>query len=204
MIIGYARVSTKDQNLDLQLDALKKEGCEKIFEETMTGSQKERPVLNQLLETLRPDDVLVVWKLDRLGRSLKHLIGIVTQLLEMSVGIKSIQDPVDTTNSHGRLIFNIFASLSEFERDLIRERTFAGLSSARARGRLGGRPKGLSPKAESTACAAETLYLEGNLGVSQIASKLGISKGTLYTYLRSRNVEIGSYVKKKQKELVIV
>ena len=159
--------------------------------------------MTQLLESLRPNDVLVVWKLDRLGRSLKHLIEVVTKLLEMEVGIKSIQDPVDTTNSHGRLIFNIFASLSEFERDLIRERTFSGLSSARARGRLGGRPKGLSPSAESTACAAETLYLEGKLSVSQIASKLGISKGTLYTYLRHRNVEIGSYIKKKHKELAL-
>ena len=197
MIIGYARVSTKEQNLDLQRDALKKEGCEKIFEEVMTGSKKDRPTLNHLMEVVRSGDVIVVWKLDRMGRSLKHLVDVVSKLLDMGVGIKSINDPIDTTNSHGRLIFNIFASLAEFEKDLIRERTQAGLSSARARGRLGGRPKGLSEQAEATACAAETLYLERKLSISQIASKLAISKSTLYSYLRRRNVEISAYNKKK-------
>jgi len=200
MIIGYARVSTKEQNMNLQSEALKKEGCEKIFQEIMTGSQKERPVLGQVLKSLRSGDVLVVWKLDRLGRSLKHLIEVVTGLLDNGIDIKSINDPVDTTNAHGRLIFNIFASLSEFERDLIQERTQAGLSSARARGRLGGRPKGLSPQAEATACAAETLYVEGKLSVSQIASRLGISKGTLYSYLRHRDVKIGTYANAKKTE----
>jgi DNA invertase Pin-like site-specific DNA recombinase len=198
MIIGYARVSTKEQNLDLQLDALKKEGCEKIFEEVMTGSQKDRPVLDNLISSLRAGDVLVIWKLDRLGRSLKNLVNIVSQLIDLGVGIKSLNDPIDTTNSHGRLIFNMFASLAEFEKDLIKERTQAGLSAARARGRLGGRPKGLPVKAESTACAAETLYLERKLSISQIASKLAISKSTLYSYLRFRNVEIGAYTKKKE------
>jgi DNA invertase Pin-like site-specific DNA recombinase len=198
MIIGYARVSTKEQNLDLQHDALKKEGCEKIFEEVMTGSKKDRPTLTRLMEVVRSGDVIVVWKLDRMGRSLKHLVDVVGKLLDMGVGIKSINDPIDTTNSHGRLIFNIFASLAEFEKDLIRERTQAGLSSARARGRLGGRPKGLSEKAEATACAAETLYLERKLSISQIASKLAISKSTLYSYLRRRNVEISAYNKKKE------
>ncbi len=198
MIIGYARVSTKEQNLDLQRDALKKEGCEKIFEEVMTGSKKDRPTLTRLMEVVRSGDVIVVWKLDRMGRSLKHLVDVVGKLLDMGVGIKSINDPIDTTNSHGRLIFNIFASLAEFEKDLIRERTQAGLSSARARGRFGGRPKGLSEKAEATACAAETLYLERKLSISQIASKLAISKSTLYSYLRRRNVEISAYSKKKE------
>lgn len=197
MIIGYARVSTKEQNLDLQRDALKKEGCEKIFEEVMTGSKKDRPTLNHLMEVVRSGDVIVVWKLDRMGRSLKHLVDVVSKLLDMGVGIKSINDPIDTTNSHGRLIFNIFASLAEFEKDLIREQTQAGLSSARARGRLGGRPKGLSEQAEATACAAEILYLERKLSISQIASKLAISKSTLYSYLRRRNVEISAYNKKK-------
>src|SRR5205823_6129261 len=138
-------------------------------------------------------DVLVIWKLDRLGRSLKNLIDIVNELLQRKIGLKSLVDPIDTTTSHGRLTFNLFASLAEFERDLIRERTHAGLAAARARGRKGGRPKGLSSQAEATACAAETLYREGTLSVQQIADRLRISKRTLYTYLRYRHVPIGAY-----------
>jgi DNA invertase Pin-like site-specific DNA recombinase len=156
----------------------------------------ERPELNELLRNIRSGDVLVIWKLDRLGRSLKHLVELVGMLMEKGVGLQSLHDPVDTTTPHGRLTFNIFASLAEFERDLIRERTHAGLTAARARGRMGGRPKGILPHAEATAMAAETLYREGQLSTRQIASKLSISKSTLYAYLRHRGVAIGSYRRK--------
>lgn len=136
---------------------------------------------------------MAIWKLDRLGRSLKHLVELVGELMEKGIGLQSINDPIDTTTPQGRLTFNIFASLAEFERDLIRERTQAGLQAARARGRTGGRPKGLSPKALSTAAAAETLYREGKLSINEIARMLGISKSTLYSYLRHRGVKVGLY-----------
>ncbi len=193
MKIGYARVSTKDQNLELQIDALKKAGCEKIYQDIASGAKTERPELNNMIDNLRSGDVLVIWKLDRLGRSLNHLIGLVNSLIEKKIGLQSLNDPIDTTTPQGRLSFNLFASLAEFERDLIRERTNAGLSAARARGRMGGRPKGLPKKAEATACAAETLYKEGVLTVDEIAKKLGIAKSTLYSYLRHRGVTLGSY-----------
>lgn len=193
MKIGYARVSTREQNLDLQIIALEQAGCEKIYEEVVSGVKSERPILNNLLKQLRPDDVLVVWKLDRLGRSLKHLVELVQTLMQNNIGLCSLNDPIDTTTAQGRLIFNIFASLAEFERDIIRERTQAGLSAARARGRKGGRPRGLPKKSEATAYAVETLYREGELSVMQIATKLGISKSTLYKYLRFRNVAISKY-----------
>ena len=195
MKIGYARVSTGDQNIDLQIDQLREAGCEKIFQETASGAKTERRELARLLEQVRDGDVIVIWKLDRLGRSLKHLVELVTQLTKRGVGLKSLNDPVDTTSSQGKLIFNIFASLAEFERDLIVERTQAGLKAARARGRTGGRPKGLSETAKLKAVAAETLYKEGELSVNEIAGNLGISKVTLYSYLRRRGVEIGSLQK---------
>jgi DNA invertase Pin-like site-specific DNA recombinase len=192
MHVGYARVSTKDQTIDLQVDALTRAGCTKVYTEVISGARAERPVLEQLLETLRAGDVLVIWKLDRLGRSLTHLLAIVTALITRQIGLKSLNDPIDTTTPQGRLIFNLFASLAEFEREVIRERTQAGLSAARARGRLGGRPKGLPHKAEGTAYAAETLYREGRLSAQDIADKLHISKTTLYAYLRARGVPIGT------------
>lgn len=142
---------------------------------------------------MRDGDVIVVWKLDRLGRSLKHLVELVHILMQRNIGLCSLNDPIDTTTPQGRLIFNIFASLAEFERDVIRERTQAGLSAARARGRLGGRPRGIPKASEATAIAAETLYRERELSVMQIAKKLNISKNTLYKYLRYRNVEISKY-----------
>lgn len=193
MRIGYARVSTGDQNLDLQIDALQQAGCERVFEEKVSGSKSDRPELERLLDQARPGDVVVIWKLDRLGRSLKHLVDLVSQLNERGIGLQSINDPIDTTNAQGKLIFNIFASLAEFERDLIAERTRAGLQSARARGRVGGRPKGLTSDAELKAVAAEALYREGKLSVVEIANNLSISKATLYKYLRHRGVEIGSH-----------
>jgi len=191
MKVGYARVSTRDQQLALQIDALKHAGAEQIYTEVVSGTKADRPVLAEVLRTLRAGDVLVIWKLDRLGRSLRHLVDLVPQLMARDIGLQSLNDPIDTTTSHGRLTFNLFASLAEFERDLIRERTQAGLSAARARGRNGGRPCGLTENAEQIACAAETLYREGKLAVQQIADKLHISKSTLYTYLRYRGVPIG-------------
>jgi DNA invertase Pin-like site-specific DNA recombinase len=193
MKIGYARVSTREQNLSMQVIALEEDGCEKIYEEVVSGAKVDRPILDNLLKQLRPSDVLVVWKLDRLGRSLKHLVELVQWFMPNNIGLRSLNDPIDTTTPQGRLIFNIFASLAEFERDLIRERTQAGLSAARARGRRGGRPRGLPKPSEATACAAETLYRERKLSVNQIAKKLNICKGTLYKYLRHRNVEISNY-----------
>jgi DNA invertase Pin-like site-specific DNA recombinase len=189
--IGYARASTKDQLLNLQVDALEKAGCSRVVSEIVSGAKVERPALNKLLESVHPGDVLMIWKLDRLGRSLTHLIEIVNQLLERKVGLKSLNDPIDTTTAQGRLTFNIFAALSEFERDIIWERTDAGLSAARARGRKGGRPKGVPAAAQPTACAAETLYREGKLSTQQIADRLNISKSILYSYLRYRGVAIG-------------
>jgi DNA invertase Pin-like site-specific DNA recombinase len=191
MKIGYARVSTQDQSLALQRDALRQAGCRQIYEEVISGARVERPVLQQLLTHVRAGDVLLIWKLDRLGRSLKHLLEVVTDLEHRGIGFKSLQENIDTTTSSGKLVFHLFGALAEFERDLIRDRTQAGLAAARARGRVGGRPAGLSPAAEATALAAETLYREGTLSIRAIAEKLHIAKSTLYVYLRHRGVPIG-------------
>jgi len=194
MKYGYARVSTKDQVLDMQIDALKNVGCHKVFYEVAKGAKTDRPEWLKLLNEIQAGDTLVIWKLDRMGRSLQHLIKIVNDLIDKNVDIISLQDPLNTTNAQGRLIFNMFASLAEFEKDLIRERTMAGLKSARARGRMGGRPKGLSEKAKRVACAAEALYNQKELKPDEIAAQLDISKTTLYKYLRVRNVKIGGYL----------
>ncbi len=193
MKIGYARVSTKEQSLDLQVDALKKAGCDSVFREIASGARTARPVLDNVLSRLRTEDILIVWKLDRLGRSLTHLVALTNELLERRIGLISLNDPIDTTTPQGRLVFNIFASLAEFERDLIRERTQAGLQAARARGKRGGRPKGLPKEAEATAIAAETLYREGKLSVQQICERLNIAKSTLYVYLEHRGVPVSTY-----------
>jgi DNA invertase Pin-like site-specific DNA recombinase len=195
MNIGYARVSTRDQNLELQLDALTKAGCETIFQEKASGATSARPELDRLLASLRPDDTVYIYKLDRLGRSLKHLLDMVAELEFRGVGLVSLTDAINTTSAQGRLVFNLFASLAEFERELIRERTHAGLASARARGRVGGRRRGLSEEAERTAIVAETLYREQQLGVNEIAQHLRISKVTLYKYLRHRGVVIHAHRK---------
>src|SRR3954471_12916002 len=146
MLIGYARVSTLDQTLDLQQDALTAAGCQDIYTDTVSGSVTDRPGLTQALSHLRPGDALVVWRLAPLRRSLPHLIETVRQLQERGVGFRSLQEQIDTTTSGGKLVFHVFGALAEFERDLIRERTHAGLAAARARGRLFGRPKVLSPR----------------------------------------------------------
>lgn len=184
MLIGYVRVSTIEQNVDLQIDELQKAGCEKIFRDKVSGVKTERPGLQEALEFLREGDSLVVWRLDRLGRSLKHLIETVGELEERGIGFRSLQESIDTTTSGGRLIFHIFGALAEFERNLIRERTMAGLSAARARGRVGGRPRALDEKKTQL---AYQLYDEKKYAVIEICQMLEISKPTLYAYLRRRS-----------------
>src|SRR3954453_19722597 len=180
MLIGYARVSTQEQTLDLQRDALQHAGCERIFSDTVSGAKAERPGLDDALKQLRTGDVLVVWRLDRLGRSLPHLNETVRSLHERGIGFRSLSEQIDTTTPSGKLIFHIFGSLAEFERDLIRERTQAGLSAARARGRVGGRPKVVT--AEKRKLAVE-LYRAKEHSIAEICRLMGISKPTLYSYL---------------------
>ncbi len=181
MLIGYARVSTHDQTLNLQRDALEKAGCTKIFTDTISGTKTDRPGLEQALSYVRPGDTLVVWRLDRLGRSLKHLIETITALHERQIGFKSITENIDTTTSGGKLIFHIFGALAEFERDIIRERTQAGLVAARARGRRGGRPKALP---SSKVAMAQALYNDPTNAIEDICKTLRISKATLYRYIK--------------------
>ena len=181
MLIGYARVSTIDQNLDMQVDALKVAGCEKIFSDVASGAKTERVELKKAMEQLRKEDVLVVWKLDRLGRSLKHLIQVVSDLNEQDIGFKSLQENIDTTTNGGKLIFHIFGALAEFEREIIMERTNAGLKAARARGRLGGRPRKMD-KAKIE--MAQALFDAKKTTVKNICKQLGISKGTFYRYIK--------------------
>lgn len=198
MKIGYARVSTQDQDLSLQLDALKEVGCRKIYQEKVTGASKERPQLEKMIAQLRAEDVVVIWKLDRLARSLKDLVSLVNEIQKQGAELHSLNDHIDTTTPHGKFTFHLFAALAEFERDLIRDRTKAGLAAARARGRKGGRPKGLSKKAQHTAIIAEQLYQEGELTINEICEQLSISRGTLYNYLHFRGVNIGPPRKKKK------
>lgn len=179
MLIGYARVSTQDQNLDLQVDALEKAGCRKQFTDVVSGAQVERSGLKEALAYCRDGDTLVVWKLDRLGRSLQHLIETVQELQSRGIGFKSLQESIDTTTSGGKLIFHVFGALAEFERDIIRERTMAGLASARARGRKGGRPRALSA---SQAEMARTLRQDPKRTVKEICETLHISEATFYRY----------------------
>ena len=181
MIIGYARVSTEDQNLDLQLDALKEAGCKKILQDKISGVKKDRDGLLRVLDIVRPGDTLVVWKLDRLGRSLQHLISVVDELKEKDVYFKSLKENLDTSSSTGKLIFHIFGALAEFERDIIRERTMAGLKAARARGRVGGRPRVMDAKKVKL---ARTLREDNSRCVGEICEILGVSKATLYRYLK--------------------
>ena len=182
MLIGYARVSTDDQNLHLQKDALLQAGCERIYEDHLSGAKANRPGLHKALSHLREGDVLVVWRLDRLSRSLKELIEIVSRLESESVGLRSLHESLDTSSSTGKLIFHIFGALAEFERNLIRERTQAGLNAARARGRKGGRPKTLN--ADQQALAVQ-LYHQKQHTVQQICDMMGISKPTLYKYIKA-------------------
>ena len=184
MKIGYARVSSDDQSLDLQRDALKQAGCERIYEEKESGGKADRPELLRLMEALRTGDALVVWRLDRLGRSLKHLIETVEQLEAMKAGFQSVTEAIDTTTSGGKLVFHIFAALAEFERTLIRERTRAGLKAARARGRQGGRPMTLS---EDKRRMAQALRDDPKQSVASICKALGITRTTFYRYTQGKN-----------------
>ncbi len=192
MLIGYARVSTHDQTLNLQLDALKLAGCEKTYTDTASGAKTEREGLQDALDHLRTGDTLVVWRLDRLGRTLKQLIELINEFNSQGIGFKSLQENIDTTTSGGKLIFHIFGALAEFERDMIRERTNAGLQAARARGRQGGRPKALTPK---QVALAQSLYDSREHPIQDICDTLGISKGTLYKYLN-----LTSYGRKENRD----
>jgi len=182
MLIGYARVSTHDQTLDLQTDALTRAGCEKIFTDMTSGAKSERPGLQEAMNHLRAGDTLVVWRLDRLGRTLKHLIATIADLSDKGIGFRSLQENMDTTTSGGKLIFHIFGALAEFEREVIRERTNAGLQAATARGRLGGRPK-LQTKDPKKIALAKQLYEGGNMPVQEICDTLHIGRSTLYRYV---------------------
>ena len=181
MIIGYARVSTLEQNPDLQIDALKNAGAERIFIDTISGSTKERPELDKMNAILRPGDIVLVWRLDRLGLSLKNLINQVNQFQESDIAFKPLQENIDTSTSTGKLIFHVFGALAEFERNLIQERTKAGLASARVRGRYGGRPRKLDEKKIKR---LRKLYNNKEMSVKEICERAGISKPTFYNYLK--------------------
>ncbi len=180
--IGYARVSTEEQNLDLQIDALTEAGCSKIYTDKISGSQSERPELAKALDYVRKGDAFVVWRLDRLGRSVRHLIEAVNEFEDRGVGFKSLQETIDTTTSTGKLTFHVFAALAQFERDLIAERTKAGLEAARRRGRIGGRRTVMTPNKLAT---AKKLYedSENAMTMKEIAETVGISRSTLYRHL---------------------
>ena len=188
MKIGYARVSSDDQNLDLQKDALRLAGCDRIYEEKASGGKLDRPELSRLLENMRSGDTLVVWRLDRVGRSIKHLIATVEQLEGLGVGFHSLTESIDTTSPGGKLIFHIFAALAEFERALIRERTNAGLKAARARGRVGGRPVALDANKQKI---AQALRDDPTQSIATICKTLGISKGTFYRNTTAKNTTSG-------------
>ena len=181
MLIGYARISTTEQTLDLQRDALEKAECEKIFTDTVSGTKAERKGLEEALSHLRRGDTLVVWRLDRLGRSLRHLIDTITELHDRGVGFKSLQENIDTTTSGGKLVFHIFGALAEFEREIIKERTQAGLASARSRGKVGGRPKALTPKEVQM---LNNMAADKSLTVSDVCKALGIGRTTFYRYVK--------------------
>jgi DNA invertase Pin-like site-specific DNA recombinase len=180
MLIGYARVSTRDQKPHLQLDALQEAGCERVFEETASGAKRDRPELKAVLDFMRAGDNLVVWKLDRLARSTRQLLETVEALELRGIGLKILTQNIDTTNAGGRLIFTVFSAIAEFEREIIRERTRAGLDAARSRGRTGGRPRALSDKDLKE---ARVLLTDPEITVENVARRLGVGPSTLYRYL---------------------
>jgi DNA invertase Pin-like site-specific DNA recombinase len=182
MLIGYARVSTDEQNLDLQLSALKQAECEQIYTDKVSGTKATRPGLTDALSHLRSGDTFVVWRLDRLGRSLRHLIDTVTDLQERGIGFKSLTEAIDTTTSGGKLVFHIFGALAEFEREIIKERTRAGLTAARSRGKTGGRPKALT---EKQARILHQLAADRTNSVQDICRTLDISRKTFYRYVNA-------------------
>ncbi|MAM84196.1 MAG: resolvase [Acidobacteria bacterium] len=183
MLIGYTRVSTGEQNLDLQRDGLEQAGCEKIYDDVCSGRATERPGLAKALEIARAGDALVVWKLDRIGRSLAHVVALVSDLQKRGIGLKVLTGDVDTTTTTGRLVFGIFATLAEFERDLIHERTMAGLAAARARSRAGGRPRVMN---RQKLTAAMAMMADRENAARDVASQLGVSLSTLYAYVDAK------------------
>ena len=184
MRIGYARVSTDEQTVDLQLDALHGAGCERTFQDTVSGGQADRPGLIEALEFLRTGDTLVVWKLDRLGRSLRNLIEVIGDLDRRGVAFLSLTEQIDSSTSGGKLIFHVFGALAEFERDLIRERTRAGLAAARARGRFGGHPRSPALNTPKKVAIARALYEDKRNTIADICQTLGVSKATLFRHLK--------------------
>jgi DNA invertase Pin-like site-specific DNA recombinase len=180
MLVGYSRVSTQDQRFELQLDALKAAGCERIYTEKASGAQRDRPELKAALDFVREGDTLVVWKLDRLARSIRQLIETVEGLERCRIGLRSLTEAIDTTTPGGRLVFHIFAALAEFERSVIRERTTAGLEAARARGRRRGRPRSLG---EGDLAAARAMLRDPGITVEEVARRLGVGPATLYRHL---------------------
>lgn len=192
MKVGYAKVSNFDHDMSIQIDALQQAGCKQIFTDLSDGVGKDQPGLEVALNHMKEDDTLVIWRLALLGRSLKQIVDIVNRLGQKGFGIQSLQEPLDTSTDDGHLTAQIFAILGETERDLIRERTRKGLQAARARGRKGGRPKGLSEKAKRIAIMAESLYLDREMTISEMCGELSISKPTLYSYLRYQGVKIGA------------
>lgn len=187
MIIGYARVSTFEQTLDMQLDELNGFNCQKIYQEKLSGKDMNRPQLAMMLANLRKGDIVIVWKLDRLGRSISDLISIVDTIKDKGAELSSLHDGITTTSPAGRLTFHIFASLAEFERDIIRERTMAGLAAARARGKVGGRPKGLNKAQEAKARSIKILYDTNKKSMTDIAKEFGLSRSACYRYLKYAN-----------------
>lgn len=181
MLIGYARISTDEQKMDLQLDALHKAGCAQIFSDTASGAKDDRPGLAGALEVLSEGDVLVVWKLDRLGRSSPHLISTVESLQERGIEFRSLQEAIDTTTAGGRLVFHVFAALAQFERELTRERIKAGLEAARKRGRTGGRRH----KLDETQAKTVVLMTQNKIPLEQICEELDISRATYFRYLKT-------------------
>ena len=188
MLVGYARVSTQDQTPALQLDALKAAGCERVFQEKASGAQRDRPELAAALDYMRAGDTLVVWKLDRLARSMKQLIETVEKMEGRQIGFRSLTEAIDTTTAGGRLVFHVFAALAEFERSVIKERTTAGLAAARARGRKGGRPRALS---EKDIAAARAMLSDPEITVDEVARRLGVGPATLYRHLPGGRGGIG-------------
>lgn len=180
MLVGYARVSTADQSPDLQLDALKAAGCEKVFVEKASGAQRDRPELDAAMAYARQGDALVVWKLDRLARSVKQLVETVEDLEGRGIGFRSLTEAIDTTTAGGKLVFHIFGALAEFERAIIRERTRAGLDAAALRGRKGGRPSKLSA---DDLKVAKALLADSSISVNEVARRVGVSPATLYRHL---------------------
>lgn len=198
MIFGYVRVSKNEQNQDLQFDALRKAGCEKIFHEKVSGASKERPEYAKMVSELRKGDVIVVWRIDRLGRATYELIKLMVEWKEMGVDFRSISEGIDTSTKMGRLWYMLSSVFAENEREILMERTLAGMEAARARGRVGGRPKGLTKRSKELARLASVLYLSKQYTIKQICEQLNIgSRATFYSYLSHEGVEVKGWVRRR-------